>query len=565
MRKILVFTLILVFSLSMVMTGCGSTATTGTEASASTVASSEAASTVAAAPALGTFPLVTKPTTIKIFTGWGKTDINKNWNTIDYEAKTGVHIDWQIVTSGDSREKRALVLASGDLPDAFVGGYDNFTTADEMQYGSSGSLIPLNKLIDTDSIYVKKILSNNELATKLITLADGNIYSLPTFATCFHCNYAQKMWVNADWLKKLNITMPKTTDEFEAMLKAFKEKDPNGNGKADEIPLTTTTDGWHFQLEGFLMNAFVFSDADTHLALNNGKIEMTAIKPEFKEGLKYLNKLYKEKLLSPLSFTTNASSMEKLNESGKDTVIGAVPGGANYIFAGGQAVSTKWRQYDILAPITGPSGVTSSPNYSATRDVITGVFSITKAAADPALIMRWVDWLYSDEGTLWHEAGREGTEWKKAEATDVGLNGQPAKYTLVKAPAADDNVIWEQFLPSNQSKEYRESWTSAQDWNNDLPGAPEVQLFKGSMAYAKVAPTNDQSMPNISVTSEKISDYTRTKTGIDDFIKESMAKFITGNIDIDKGWDSYVSKLESIGLKSYLDMCQQAYDAKFKK
>ena len=36
--------------------------------------------------------------------------------------------------------------------------------------------------------------------------------------------------------------MPTTTDEFYQVLKAFKEQDPNGNGKADEIPMTTSLD-----------------------------------------------------------------------------------------------------------------------------------------------------------------------------------------------------------------------------------------------------------------------------------------------------------------------------------
>jgi putative aldouronate transport system substrate-binding protein len=284
--------------------------------------------------------------------------------------------------------------------------------------------------------------------------------------------------------------------------------------------------------------------------------------------LKYLNKLYKEKLISPQSFTTNATSMAKLNESGTETVVGAIPGGANYIFASGPAVSDRWREYDILPPIAGPSGFKSSPNYSATRDIITGDVAISKTAKDPALIMRWVDWLYSEEGTLWHDTngGREGTEYRKANADEVGLDGSPAKYTSIKVRKPEDNIVWEQFLPSNMTKEYRASWTSPKEW--DIPDnaqAPEVQLFKGSMPYEAVAPKNEDSLPNLSVSSDKVSDYTRIKTGVDDYIKESIVKFITGNMDVDKDWDSYVSKLDSIGLKDYISMTQEAYDSKFKK
>jgi len=569
MRRNLAVVLVLALSLSTLFSACGSSGVkTDTSASGSSSVQNSA-ETGSGLSEPGTYPLVKEKTTIKALVGYGTaTDINTNWNTTNYEEKTNVHVEWQVVSSGDFREKRALILASGDLPDVFLNGYADFTAADEMLYGSQGSIIPLNDVIDKNSTYLKKILDENPLYKKIAASSDGNIYSMPTFAVCYHCDYSQKMWVNTAWLKNLNMQMPTTTDEFEKMLIAFKEKDPNGNGKADEMPLASTTDGWHYQLEGFLMNAFVNSDADTHLALANGKIEMTATKPEFKEGLKYLNKLYDEKLISPQSFTTNATSMGKLNESGKEAVVGAIPGGANYIFAGGAAVSERWRDYDVLPPIAGPTGFKSTPNYSATRDIITGDVAISKTAKDPALIMRWVDWLYSEEGTLWHDTngGREGTEYRKATADEVGLDGAPAKYTSLKVRKPEDNVVWEQFLPSNMTKEYRASWTSPKEWN--IPNnsqASEVQLFKGSVAYEAVAPKNEESLPNLSVSSDKVSDYTRIKTGVDDYVKESIVKFITGNMDIDKDWDSYVSKLESIGLKDYISMTQEAYDLKFKK
>ena len=569
MRKCIILSLVLGLIFSAGMTGCGAKDGNSATTAGSTIKGSGASSAADAngLSTLGTFPLVKEKTTITALIGWGtQTDLNQNWNTLDYEQKTNVHIEWQVVSSGDFREKRALILASGDLPDIFVNGYNQFTAADEMQYGSQGSIIPLNDLINNDSLHFKKVMDENPLYKKIITSADGKIYSLPDINVCYHCNFSQRMYVNVDWLKKLNMQMPTNTDEFEKMLVAFKEKDPNGNGKADEMPLVTTIDGWHFPIDGFLMNAFVYCDGDTHLAINDGKIEMTAIKPEYKEGLKYLNSLYKKGLISPQSFTTNASSMQKINESGDRTVIGAVIGGANYIFAGGPAVSARWMEYDIIPPVKGPDGFVTTPNYTATRDVTPGYFSISKSAQNPSLIMRWVDWLYSEEGTLWHDdaGGREGTEYRKANSGELDLNGKPAKLAQLKTRKPEDNVVWEQYLPSNRSKEFRESWAAPQDWRSDDPQAQAVQYHQGTKPYEAVAPGPELSLPNLFVSSDKISDFTRLKTGIDDYIKESVTKFVTGNMDIEKDWDSYISKMNNIGLKEYLDMCQEAYDSKFK-
>ena len=56
--------------------------------------------------------------------------------------------------------------------------------------------------------------------------SDGNIYGLVAYTQCFHCSYPNKMWINTKWLKKLNLKMPKTTDDFKKVLEAFKTRTP---------------------------------------------------------------------------------------------------------------------------------------------------------------------------------------------------------------------------------------------------------------------------------------------------------------------------------------------------
>ena len=48
---------------------------------------------------------------------------------------------------------------------------------------------------------------------------------------------SQFYWIRQDWLDKLGLAVPTTVDELHDVLLAFKNNDPNGNGKADEIPL----------------------------------------------------------------------------------------------------------------------------------------------------------------------------------------------------------------------------------------------------------------------------------------------------------------------------------------
>lgn len=577
MRKI-VSIMLVVISLMIALSGCGG-ANTDNQASSSEQQSVQAQTSSSQEPGTiqtsvpGQFPLVSEKTTIKVLVPWGGDyPIDDNWNTKDYEEKTNVHVEWQAVPSDGWAEKRALVFASGDLPDAIASGPDvmNFKPADEIKYGSQGLILPLNDLIDKNSIYLKKIFDENPLYRDVTKSSDGNIYTLPDINVCFHCNYSQKMWINTAWLKKLDLQMPTTTDEFEQVLKAFKDQDPNRNGKADEKPLTAAIDGWHWYLDGFLMDAFTYSDDETRMHLEDGKIVFEPILDAYKEGLKYLNKLYEEKLIDPASFTQNWTSLEKANESGDAEVIGAIPAGASFMFIGGFTVSPRWKNYEPMPPLTGPSGFKVASNFTLRRDLTTGIFAITSAAKDPDLIMKWVDWMYSEEGSIWHDqtGGREGIDWRKSNGQETDFNGNPAKYVQLTIPETDEyykNTTWGQVFPSYRSKTYRESWAVPKEWNVDDPMGSEVQLAQASKAYEQVAAPAEYCLPNLAVDTEKLSEYARLQTAVNDYVKESTTKFIIGNMDLDTDWDKFKSQLENIGLQKYIQMTQEAYDVKYKR
>lgn len=56
---------------------------------------------------------------------------------------------------------------------------------------------------------------------------------------------------------------------------------------------------------------------------------------------------------------------------------------------------------------------------------------------------------------------------------------------------------------------------------------------------------------------EKISSY---KATINPYIQESIARFITGDMDLDAGWDSYINELNALGMQEYISVIQSGYD-----
>ncbi|HKL87033.1 MAG TPA: sugar ABC transporter substrate-binding protein [Treponemataceae bacterium] len=122
----------------------------------------------------------------------------------------------------------------------------------------------------------------------------GTIYAVE--ALLFH-NLRTSVFVREDWLKKLNIAEPKNLQEFEAMLKAFKTNAKILLGAdADKIiPFSLSIDvGWRADL---LTTSFVpskISDKDMWI---NGFDDRRLLWPNYKEGIRVLNKWYNEGLI----------------------------------------------------------------------------------------------------------------------------------------------------------------------------------------------------------------------------------------------------------------------------
>jgi putative aldouronate transport system substrate-binding protein len=151
---------------------------------------------------VGTFPIVKTPITVDIMVAQPPCveDFNTNRFTKYMEELTGIKVNYIMIPEQAATEKLALVLASGDYPDAFLGFAVNNTL--ETTYGAQeGLFLPLNKF------YSKEWMPNMMKAFEefpggigFMTNIDGNIYSLPRLEGCYHCSNQAKMFVYQPFL-----------------------------------------------------------------------------------------------------------------------------------------------------------------------------------------------------------------------------------------------------------------------------------------------------------------------------------------------------------------------------
>lgn len=457
------------------------------------------------------------------------------------EKDTGVHVDWTNYNS-DFSEKRNLDISSGDLPDAIfnagAGDYDLLTWA------SNGVIVPVEKLIDQYMPNLKKIFAAHPEYKKLSTAPDGHIYSFPWIEELGQGKESihtvnDMAWINVKWLKKLGLQMPKTTAELEQVLEAFKTKDPNGNGKADEIPMSFINNGGNEDMK-LLYGAFGEGDNDDHTIVeNNGKVEFTADKPGYKAATKYFNQLWQKGLIDKEAFEQDWNG---LVAKGKANKLGV------YFTWDKANITGANDDYDALPVLAGPDGqryVTRTNGIGFSRDR----FVITSANKNLELTAKWVDKMYEPLQSVQNNWGTYGDKkqaniftLKNGMLHHLPLNGTAPGELRQKTEAAGPLAVLNSY--------YGKVTTMPDDakWRLDL-------MHKTYLPYI----TNNSIFPKVFFTKKETDRLNKIETDMWDYIYRKRAEWIT-NGKIDQEWDAYLKELKRVGIDEWLKIKQDGYD-----
>lgn len=482
------------------------------------------------------FPIVKEPVTLKVF---GCKDPNHaEWQDVlifkEYEKMTNVKLQFDELPSNSQGcdEKRNLNFAANELPDLFLRA--NLTNTDIARYGQQEQmLIPLEGLIDKHAPNLKKMFEQYQEVKKSVTAADGHIYSLPT-VRLQSSGRSDKIWINKEWLAKLNMKAPTNMDELFTLLRAFRDNDPNGNGKQDEIPLGLRDIGMVYST--FAGSFGLEQQMSYQINIKDDQVNIWLTDDRFKELLQFLNKLYSEKLLWQDFY---AGDIPKWRSNLSQALYGMF-----FIQASDPFLNVE-NQFTGMAPMKGPRG---EQTYSATGPIAApiGTFAITKENKHPEASIRWVDYFYSEEGSKFFQYGVEGETYTMKDGKPVindSIKNDPRGFM---AALGQVNLVPGGGFPHMVSDKF------GNIVENDK--VLEVNKFIESYLPKTVhgAPIFDKE------TSDQIIPI---KADIDKYVKESVAKFIIGELSFDK-WDEYVATLKKMKIDELEKAYQKAYDAK---
>ena len=512
-------------------------------------------------------PLSPEKVTFSVFIAQqptGMTDITTNTFTLWLEEATNVHLDMDIVQTDGMKDKLTLMLASNDYPDIICAGAGGnaFNIADLVKYGTEeGILIPLNDLIDQYGTNIKARWAENPRIKEQMTAQDGNIYAIPSIdsAGISHGNVGVKLWMNQQWLDNLGLAMPTTTEEFKNVLIAFKTQDPNGNGIADEIPLTGAINTWCGDPYIFLLNAFDYYDPYTPIKLKDDVISLCANTEGFKEGLKYIKDLYDNDLIDPASLTQNEQQMSAIGNNKDATIVGAATCGHLAMFIDITNLDLS-KQYDNIFPLEGSNGYRGIP-YTTQPSASDFQFAITDKCENPEIAIQWADLFCGEEVGIRGSVGVQGKQWDLADPGTFGMDGiTSAKYKYGEAyydSTAEYNDAWGWAL-----KLIQPDLKDLFQMDGDIydPGNYEARLWQATVKLRPYA-ADVQQIPNLWLSGDDSARISALETPLKDYIRTSIIEFITGKKDVDADWDAYINGLNKLGAEEYIALYQSAYDA----
>ncbi len=576
-----ILALLLCMAMLLTVTGCGQTddaQSTTTPAQAADPSESVTPATEGAEAGWDGYRMFETPETITV-AGCNNASYVCDWNTIEETQKIeevfGIKFDATNYTWEQWTTQLNLMLNMDELPDLLV----NASMGNNADlYGADGYLLNMMDYIDYMP-NIQKLWEEYPNLKPMMLSADGGLYSLGTLnLNPYATANVPTVMINNEWLERVGMEVPTTTDELLEVLRAFRDQDANGNGDPnDEIPLGAADDWSATYLRRVLMAAFGMKGRgmgkDDNVNFNfyaddNGTVGLYETSENYKAYLKYWNTLYEEGLLDPEFFTMSTDQYkEKLDTYGTYGVVSYGPrneGGQSYDFTAlvgltSELNDVKYAYQDvnyskgavaISANTEHPEELCHFLDYFYGSEQKDEFYNGVRYGYAPANVSGYEEYSGQDIGPLLEKWGVERADAWKHITTYVIIQNAFSTYLT------ENTTFWRDFNHDQLVKLYEDSLVQREADSSFVPD----QNIQPAIAYSREDLEYFAPYPKMTYTTDEIDARTAIMTDLCSYMNSECAQFILGNKDIDENFDAFVAELYEMGLEDLLEIEQAAYD-----
>ena len=534
-KRLLLFLLASVISLSVILSGCGS-------GPGDTSKPDDRGTGIPLEDRIAQqyeLPIVTEPFILTFATA-DNPDISSSYTQNlpafqELHKRTGVQVKFEVTPSDQyNTTMQTRLAAATELPDLIR------LPDDPIRYAKGGLIIPMDDLIGNYGPNILSLFKERPEVKKAMTAPDGRIYTLSAVVDARSMVNLNGMGMRKDWLDTLKLEEPDTIEDWYEVLLAFKEQDPNGNGKADEIPVIT------LNVSGLYKFAWSYG---LHLALSDGwypdadgNIIYEWIEPAMKEWLQEMNKWYAAGLLDP---DMNGQNRDKFTAK----AIGDI---------GGVSVSDftmqfpQWNErmihdfphakWEGIVPPKGPKGDRMMEREQPTENIH---YAITKDCKNPEVVIKWLDYMFaSEDGQIL--------------MGNFGLKGH--SYEMVDGKPQFTDFILKNELGSGIAQ-------ASLGVNGSFPRILMKEMieqrflqYEGEVAQSnKATQYYVSSFPRVLASKEETDTYAGIMADIITHKDEMVIRFIQGKEPLEN-FDQFVQSIQGMGIEEAIAIKQEQYD-----
>jgi len=434
--------------------------------------------------------------------------------------KSGVEVIEIVPPKGSESDRLNLLLAGNEPLDIYIGSME--------LHQANGGVMPLNKLLDEYGSGIRALWPSDwSMASwEALKTPDGELWALPISPPMA----GEALTIRKDWLDEVSLPVPENLEQFEAVLKAFKEKDPAGNGET--IPFITSFNEMNRTLAGLFMDYGYGDWLDAE-----GKVRPTVQDPGYEEFVKLMADWYKKGYIYRESFSTDSARRIELVRSNR--VASAATWHSHTMLQTMAIRKTLDQDAEyVVADLQGPKGYGRMVG-----GVGRGGTMINKNAKNPEGAVRYLNWLQSDvENYLTAFYGIPGKHWEWVDKEKGLMHRLNTDY-------AGEFMTGFSFAMTVQFREDDPE-------SNDRWVRPFFQTYLVEKEKVKYTGTSKVSYL---IDTAKIAEEVPTSGDIDRMIEQEITKFIMGARPLAE-YQQFLKELENAGINKWIEAYTKEYE-----
>lgn len=320
-----------------------------------------------------------------------------------------------IVPTGDEKEYLNVMIASGNLPDAMV---LEWYAPETKKIIEAGLVYSINELCEKYAPDFWDMIPQE--IKNYHKQKDGKLYYIPSFfpskeewEQSLEKHNARPLFIQRGIYEALGKPKINTPDDLIKVLKEIKKRYPNLKPFAIEPPISVEQWG----LAGsdtlrFFAGIFAPETYARDVYLEKGKLKFIFENLNFVEAVRFLNRIYREGYITSDLLMMKHENYGELVDSAQAAIVARFPvdiwksHNPKILKLTGDEKKT----YMPLVPYFKYKG--KQPQFAGTRGPGWVGSMVTKNAKNPARIIRYFQYSWSDEGQLTNLFGKEGVTYR---------------------------------------------------------------------------------------------------------------------------------------------------------